>query len=79
MTANTRMGQALESASSGAGAGWVRVDAAAGQPQEAGDEGDRAGDQEHLVPPALMGQDRRRNAGGGEGVDHTCIVWTSPG
>ena len=53
--------------------------AAAGQPQEAGDEGDRAGDQEHLVPPALVGQDRRRNAGGGEGVDHTCIVWTSPG
>ena len=49
---------------------------AAGQPQEAGDDGDRAGDQEDLVPPALVGEERRRNAGGGEGVDHTCIVRT---
>ena len=53
--------------------------AAAGQPQEAGDEGDRPGDQEHLVPPALVGQDRRRNAGGDESVDHRCIVRTPPG
>ena len=35
---------------------WPLVDPAAGQPEQGGDDGDRAGDEQDLVPAALVGE-----------------------